>query len=159
MIMRLRARLSAFHSSSLPAVGAQLAASKRGLLDAAAHTGEGVAGQLHDTEGVQHRGGVGQLAADRVHVAAERVKRGMLDADRDCHTLVSQPVGVDLAGAALDGVEESSVQAAVCVAGEVDHDRDGPVVLLIFEGRQMCSSTPRVFTPVTRPGSPMRHLA
>src|SRR4051812_10968204 len=44
---------------------------QRGLLDTASALVEGVAGQLHDMEGVQDSGRVWQLVTDRVHVAAE----------------------------------------------------------------------------------------
>ncbi len=43
-------------------------------MDAAADLVESVAGQLHDVEGVEDSDRVGQLVADRVHVAAERVE-------------------------------------------------------------------------------------
>ena len=47
------------------------------LLDAAADLVEGLeAESSHDVEGVQDVGGVGQVRAQRVEVAAERIQRG-----------------------------------------------------------------------------------
>ena len=50
------------------------------LLDAATDLIDGVPGQRHDVEGIQHGGGVGEFVIDRVLVAAERVQGGDLDA-------------------------------------------------------------------------------
>ena len=44
------------------------------LLDAASDLIERLAGELDDVEGVEHGDGVGQLVADRVGIATERVQ-------------------------------------------------------------------------------------
>jgi hypothetical protein len=52
------------------------------LLHPAADFVDDLGAQLHDVEGVQDRDGVGQLVADRVGVAPERVERGVFDPRR-----------------------------------------------------------------------------
>ncbi len=68
----------------------------------------------------------------------------MLDGDGDLDTLLDQPVRIDLPGAALHGVEEPGVRAAVLVAGQVDHhghrlvgrgDLRGPPDVLVHPDR------------------------
>lgn len=49
--------------------------------------------------------GVGQLVTDRVGVATEPVEGGVLDGDLHVQALVLEPISVDRAGTALDGVQ------------------------------------------------------
>ena len=58
------------------------APAERLLLDAAADLVDDLGAELDDVEGVEDRDRVGQLVADGVGVAAERVERGVLDARR-----------------------------------------------------------------------------
>ena len=72
------------------------------LLDAAADLVDDLGAQLDDVEGVEHRDGVGQLVADRVGVAAERVQRGVLDAGDELGQLGLEPVCQQRSGLPLD---------------------------------------------------------
>ena len=69
---------------------------QRCLLDAAADLVDDVPGELDDMEGVQNRGGIGKLVADRVGVAAGRVECGVLDADLDGSSSVTKRATVFL---------------------------------------------------------------
>ena len=89
------------------------------LLDAASDLIERLAGELDDVEGVEHGDGVGQLVADRVGIATERVQGGMLDGDLHVHAVFGEPVGVDLPRTALDRIQQPGLQAAVLVACQV----------------------------------------
>ena len=82
------------------------------LLDAAADLVEGLRAEPDDVEGVEDRDRVGQLVADRVGVAPERIQRCVLDGDGDLEALLLEPVGVDGAGTTFDGLEQPGVQAA-----------------------------------------------
>jgi hypothetical protein len=99
-------------------------AAEGALLDPTTDLVDDVAGQAHDVESVQHLHGVGKLVTDRVAVPAERVESGVLHAGGNLDTLLGEPVGVRLPGAALDGIEQPGVQAAVLVASQIDRDRD-----------------------------------
>ena len=103
-------------------------------MDAASDLIERLAGELDDLEGVEHGDGVGQLVADRVGIATERVQGGMLDGDLHVHAVFGEPVGVDLPPNgvdlppnALDRIQQPGLQAAVLVACQVDHHGHGLV--------------------------------
>jgi hypothetical protein len=54
------------------------------LLDPASDLVDDLRAQLDDVEGVQDRDSAGQLVADRVGVAAERVHGGVPDRSHEC---------------------------------------------------------------------------
>jgi hypothetical protein len=66
-------------------------------------------------EGVQHRGGVFELVADRVAVAAERVQRRRSDSGGDRLTVGAEPVGVDLPGPAGHQVQQPRPGLPLCL--------------------------------------------
>ncbi|WP_029088604.1 hypothetical protein [Brevibacterium album] len=61
---------------------------------------EGNTGELDDAEGIQHAGGVLEMAIDRVFVSLERFQRRDLDALAKHLAAFVQPVPVGLAGSA-----------------------------------------------------------
>ncbi len=103
------------------------AAVQGGLLFPAANLIHHLGAQLHDVKRVEHGDRVGQLVADRVGVAAERVQGGVLDPRDERGGLGPQPAGVGGAGPAGHDVEQAGVQFPLLIAGQVDHRRDGPV--------------------------------
>ena len=84
-------------------------------------------------EGVEDRDGVLELVIDRVLVALERVQCGDLHAVAEALAALGEPVGVGLARAARDEVEEPGSDASVLVTAQVDHPgqllRASPAVL------------------------------
>ena len=104
-------------------------------------------------EGVEHGDGVGQLVADRVGIATERVQGGMLDGDLHVHAVFGEPSAQTFlerpwtasSSRACRQPCSSRVRSTVTVTALS--------VLVIFEGRQMCSSTPMVLMPLSRSGS------
>ena len=132
------------------------------LLDAAADLVDDLGAELDDVEGVQHRDGVGQLVAQRVGVAAERVEGGVLDAGgeglrsgpsaRPRTRCRSGPGPRRATGRAGSRSRRGS--------GRPSRSPPDPCPRSVL-GRQMCSSTPSVRTPVKpdrvcRPGGWLR---
>src|SRR5690606_34100691 len=91
------------------------------LLNPAPDVIYGLGAELHDVEGVQYGGGVGELVGDGGLVAGEGIQR------RDLHTRaerlgsVGEPVGVGLLRPARHEIEQSGADLAFGVAGQVDH--------------------------------------
>jgi hypothetical protein len=79
----------------------------------------------------------------------------VLDGDGDLDALLAEPLGIDPPGAAWTASRRracrqpsaSRVRSTITVTALSVEDT--------LEGRQMCSSTPIVFTPRTRPGTLM----
>ena len=109
--------------------------------------------ELDDVERVQDGGGVVELVADRVAVAAERVERGGADAAGERRPAGLEPVGVDLPGPARGEIEQPGPGLPVA-PGQV-HDAGHLLGRLPGRGRwcQICSSTPTVSIPASRSGS------
>lgn len=63
------------------------------LLDAAPDFVDDLRSEPDDVEGIQHGDGVGQLFADRVRMAAERVQRGVFDRVERPDGLLGEPAG------------------------------------------------------------------
>jgi len=134
------------------------AAPDGGLLDAAADLVDDGGAEPDDVEGVQDRDGVGQLVADRVGLAVERVQRRLLDAGDElgrppAARRRSRPRtgrGRRRAARAYRQPCSSRVRSTIDVTARSVPSRDG---------RQMCSSTPRVATPSSRAGSSRRAVA
>ncbi len=80
--------------------------------------------QLHDMKRIEHRDRVGQLVADRVRVATERVQCGVLDGHSDLKPFLLEPIGVSGPGPSLDRIEQPGMEFAVLVASQVHHHRD-----------------------------------
>jgi hypothetical protein len=108
-------------------------------------------------ERVEHDG-IGEAVMNRVSVAAERIQGGVVDAVNEALRLVLQPCFVDTSGAAHNGIQQPGMQASV-----LSRDRSTMIVTArstpILLSRQMCSSTPRFLTPLSRCGSLVRALA
>ena len=129
------------------------------LLDAAADLVDDLGAEPHHVEGVKDCDRVGQPVTNRVRISTKRIqaqpsprRRRTRRVGRSSHALI------DRAGAAHHGVQQpgvkhpawSRVRSTMIVTARSTPIRDG---------RQMCSSTPRVFTFFSRDGSPVRALA
>jgi len=85
-----------------------------------------LATEFHHVEGVEHRDGLGELVADRVGVAVERVQRRGADPAREPRPLLDEPVAVGGPGATLDQVQQSRPGSVVFTAGVVHDAGDQP---------------------------------
>jgi hypothetical protein len=132
-------------------------AAQRVLLRATADLIDYLGAQPDHVKGVEHRDRVGTAVAYRVGMSAERVQRGVFNAVEEALGLGLQPRLVDAPGAAHDSVQRwawrhptwSRVRSTMMAA------RSTP----IRDGRQMCSSTPGVFTTASRAGLVVRAFA
>jgi len=126
------------------------------LLNAATDLVQHLPGELDDVERVQDRGGLAQLVAQRVRVAAERIQGGDLHAVAKAPRALLEPGREHRARAAWDQVQQSGVHGPVGVAGQVDHPVSivGPLAAaLCGVWCHTCSSTPREATPDRRDSS------
>ena len=107
-------------------------------------------------ERVQHGDGFGQLIADRVRVAAERVQRGGFDAGGEAGTAVFEPADVGLPGPSRNKVQQSGVHHTLGVTGVVHDAGDhagsrwtgvGPDMLIDAERVQPRQSASRCDSP------------
>src|SRR6188768_2725187 len=97
-----------------------------GLLDAAADLLDGLPAELDHMKGVENGDGVGELVVDGVLVAVERVQCRDLDSSPERVAAGLEPVGVSLAGAARDQVEQPRSNVSVLVTGQIDHPGQRP---------------------------------
>ena len=94
------------------------------LLNAPTTLIQGVAGQVHDVEGVHDRGRVGEFFGGSALEPGESIHRDDLDALAPRIGLGGQPGFEDLLGSARDHVQESGGATAISDGRQVQDDGD-----------------------------------
>ena len=94
------------------------------LLDAPSALIQGIAGQVHDVEGVHDRPCAGELFGGSALEPGESIHRDDLDALAPRIGLGGQPGFEDLLGAARDHVQESGGATAISDGRQVQDDGD-----------------------------------
>ena len=90
---------------------------------------QGIAGQVHDVEGIHDRGCVGEFLGGRVLKPGESIHRDDLDVLAPRVGLGGQPGFEDLFGATRDHVQESAGAAAFSDGRQVQDNGDVPVLI------------------------------